>query len=132
MITLIVAARRKAGMSPEAFKEHWLERHAPLVLSVPEFARYLKKYALYPHAEGGNAPGNASVVTDARSYTYEVAGAIAGPFTPVYLTARAGATAPVLSTTGTGAAWGYTVPKAGESGQRAATSGIAVVRPAQV
>lgn len=82
--------------------------------------------------EGGNAPGNASVVTDARSYTYEVAGAIAGPFTPVYLTARAGATAPVLSTTGTGAAWGYTVPKAGESGQRAATSGIAVVRPAQV
>lgn len=57
MITLIVAARRKAGMSPEAFKEHWLERHAPLVLSVPEFARYLKKYALYPHAEGGNAPG---------------------------------------------------------------------------
>jgi hypothetical protein len=82
--------------------------------------------------KGGNPAGNASVVTDARSYTYEVAGAIAGPFTPVYLTPRAGATAPILSITGTGAPWGYTVPKVGESGARAATSGVAVVRPAQV
>lgn len=82
--------------------------------------------------EGGNPSGNASVVTDARSYTYEVGGAIAGPFTPVYLTARSGGTAPVLSTTGTGAPWGYTVPKVGDTGARAATSGVAVVRPAQV
>lgn len=82
--------------------------------------------------EGGNPAGNASVVTDARSYTYEVDGAIAAPFTPVFLTARAGATAPILSITGTGAPWGYTVPKVGESGVRAATSGVAVVRPAQV
>ncbi len=81
---------------------------------------------------GGNPVGSASVVTDARSYVYEVAGAIAGPFTPVFLTARAGATAPVLSTAGTGAPWGYTVPKVGETGARAATSGPAVVRPAQV
>lgn len=82
--------------------------------------------------EGGNPAGSASVVTDARSYTYEVDGAIAGPFTPVYLTARSGATAPVLSTTGTGEPWGYTVPKVGETGERAGTSGVAVVRPAQV
>src|SRR5690606_10003622 len=82
--------------------------------------------------EGGNAAGNASVVTDARSYEYEVGGAIAGPGTPVFLTARAGATAPILSTTGTGEPWGYTVPKVGESGVRAATTGVAVVRPAQV
>lgn len=85
--------------------------------------------------EGGNPAGNASVVTDARSYTYEVSGAIAGPFTPVFLTARAGATAPALTTTdpadGT-EPWGYTVPKVGETGQRAGTSGVAVVRPAQV
>lgn len=82
--------------------------------------------------EGGNAAGNASVVTDARSYLYEVAGAIAGPGTPVYLTARVGATAPILSTAAAGAVWGYTVPKVGESGVRAATTGVAVVRPAQV
>jgi hypothetical protein len=81
---------------------------------------------------GGNPAGSATVVTDARSYEYEVAGAIAGPFTPVFLTARAGATAPVLSVTGTGAPWGYTVPKVGETGVRAATSGKAIVRPAQV
>jgi hypothetical protein len=81
---------------------------------------------------GGNATGNASVVTDARSYEYEVGGAIAGPGTAVFLTARSGATAPILSTTGSGAPWGYTVPKVGETGVRAATSGVAVVRPAQV
>ena|SRR5690606_21415093 len=82
--------------------------------------------------EGGNSAGHASVDLTASSYEYEVAGAIAGPFTAVYLTARAGDTAPVLSTTGTGEPWGYTVPKVGESGVRAATSGVAVVRPAQV
>lgn len=83
-------------------------------------------------SEGGNPTGNATVVTDARSYTYEVGGAIAGPFTPVYLTARSGSTAPALSTTGTGAPWGYTVPEVGETGARTATSGVTVVRPAQV
>lgn len=82
--------------------------------------------------KGGNAATHASVVTDARSYEYEVAGAITGPFDLVYLTARDGDTAPILSTTGSGDPWGYTVPKVGESGVRAATSGVAVVRPAQV
>ena len=82
--------------------------------------------------KGGNAAGNASVDTRPNAYLYEVGGAIAGPFTPVYLTARAGATAPILSTTGTGAPWGYTVPKAGETGSRAGTSGVVAVRPAQV
>lgn len=82
--------------------------------------------------EGGNSAGSASVVTDPRAYTYEVDGAISGPGDAVYLTARAGDTAPILSTTGTGDPWGYTVPVVGESGVRAATSGVAVVRPAQV
>ena len=81
---------------------------------------------------GGNPAGNATVVTDNRSWLYEVTGAITGPGTPVYLTPRAGATAPILSVTASGAIWGYTVPKVGESGVRAATSGVAVVRPAQV
>lgn len=85
--------------------------------------------------EGGNPAGSATVLTDSRSYLYEVAGAIAGPGTPVFLTARAGATAPVLTTTdpGSGAKpWGHTLPKVGESGIRSATTGVAVVRPAQV
>lgn len=84
---------------------------------------------------GGNASTHASVVTDARSYEYEVTGAIAAAFSKVWITARSGATAPILSTTDPGggvAPWGYTVPKAGESGVRVATSGLAIVRPAQV
>ena len=81
---------------------------------------------------GGNAPTHATVVTDARSYLLEVGGAIAGPFTPVYLTPRAGSTEPALSTTGTGDPWGYTVPKVDETGARTADTGAAVVRPAQI
>ena len=82
--------------------------------------------------EGGNPAGNASVLTDVRGYEYEVAGAIPGPGTAVYLTPRAGATAPILSVTASGAVWGYTFPKVGETGARAATSGKVIVRPAQV
>ena len=67
----------------------------------------------------------------ARRY-YPVTGAVSGPGTPVYLTPRAGATAPVLSTTASGAIWGYTVPKVGESGVHAAGTRELVVRPAQV
>ena len=82
---------------------------------------------------GGNAPTHATVVTDARSYLLEVGGTIAGPFTPVYLTPRGeGGAAPVLSTTGTGDPWGYTVPKVDETGARTADTGAAVVRPAQI
>ena len=82
--------------------------------------------------EGGNATTHASVDTNPNGYEYEVDGAISGPGDPVYLTARSGATAPILSTTGTGDPWGYTYPKAGETGARTATSGVAIVRPAQV
>lgn len=81
---------------------------------------------------GGNVSTHASVDLTASSYTYEVGGAISGPGDEVFITARAGATAPILSTTGTGAPWGYTVPAVGERGVRAATSGVAIVRPAQV
>ena len=85
--------------------------------------------------EGGNASTHASVVTAPDDYLYEVAGAIAGPGTPVFITPRSGSTAPILTTTdpGSGAVpWGHTVPKVGESGVRAGTSGVAVVRPAKV
>lgn len=82
--------------------------------------------------EGGNAATHASVDTRPNGYLYEVAGAISGPGIPVYLVPRSGATAPILQVAASGAIWGYVYPKAGESGVRAATSGVAVVRPAQV
>lgn len=86
-------------------------------------------------AAGGNPAGAATVLTDSRSYLYEVTGAITGPGQAVFITARAGATAPVLTTTDPGggvAPWGHVIPKVGESGVRVATTGVAVVRPAQV
>lgn len=82
--------------------------------------------------EGGNLSTHASVDLTPSLYNYEVDGAITGPGTPVYLTARSGSTAPILSVTGTGDPWGYTVPKSDESGVRVATSGVVAVRPAQV
>lgn len=84
---------------------------------------------------GGNAATHATVLTDPRVYKYLVAGAIAGPFTPVFITPRSGATAPVLTTTDPGGGvkpWGYTVPAAGEDGTRNATPSVVGVRPAQV
>lgn len=53
MIALIVAARRRADLSRDEFVDHWLNRHGPLVLSVPEFARYLKRYVLHPYDADG-------------------------------------------------------------------------------
>ncbi len=54
MIALIVAARRRADYTREEFVRYWTERHAPLVLSVPEFARHLKRYVLHPYADGSD------------------------------------------------------------------------------
>ncbi|MGD2082139.1 MAG: EthD domain-containing protein [Chromatiales bacterium] len=44
MIKLIVAIRRRAGMSPEAFHEHWRSTHARLVRGSPAAARYMRRY----------------------------------------------------------------------------------------
>lgn len=53
MIALIVAARRRPDLTREEFEDHWLNRHGPLVLSVPEFAKYLKRYVLHPFDADG-------------------------------------------------------------------------------
>jgi uncharacterized protein (TIGR02118 family) len=44
MIKLIICAKRKAGLTFEEFDRYWRERHGPLVRSVPEFARHVRKY----------------------------------------------------------------------------------------
>ena len=44
MIKLICFIRRKPGMTVEAFREHWLERHGPLVAGLPEFRRHIIRY----------------------------------------------------------------------------------------
>lgn len=44
MVQLVICARRKSGMSKEAFHEYWRGTHGPLVKSVPEFMRHVRKY----------------------------------------------------------------------------------------
>ncbi len=66
MIALIVAARRRADITRQEFEDHWLNRHAPLVLSVPEFAKYLKRYVLHPYDSAGH--GQALVLGAGSEY----------------------------------------------------------------
>ena len=44
MIELICFVKRKPGMGREAFHEHWLEHHGPLIRDTPELARYIVRY----------------------------------------------------------------------------------------
>jgi uncharacterized protein (TIGR02118 family) len=44
MVKYIICARRKSGMSREEFSAYWRNQHGPLVKSVPEFMRHVRKY----------------------------------------------------------------------------------------
>ncbi len=44
MIKVIGLIRRKAGLSREEFLRHWKDVHGPLVMSIPELARHIRKY----------------------------------------------------------------------------------------
>lgn len=44
MIKLIVAVKRKAGMSADDFHRHWRTTHADLVRSSPASRKYIRKY----------------------------------------------------------------------------------------
>ena len=44
MIKLIVAIKRRQGMSPEAFHDYWRTTHAELVQSIPAARRYIRRY----------------------------------------------------------------------------------------
>ncbi|MBI3801075.1 MAG: EthD domain-containing protein [Deltaproteobacteria bacterium] len=44
MIKYIICATRKAGMTREEFSAYWRHHHGPLVKSVPEFTRHVRKY----------------------------------------------------------------------------------------
>ncbi|MDB5715469.1 MAG: ethyl tert-butyl ether degradation EthD [Sphingomonadales bacterium] len=53
MITMIVFVTRKAGLSHDEFSKYWIEVHGPLVKSVPEFMKYVRKYVQHHRAPGG-------------------------------------------------------------------------------
>ena len=44
MVKYIICATRKAGMTHEEFSAYWRNNHGPLVRSVPEFMRHVRKY----------------------------------------------------------------------------------------
>ena len=44
MVKFIICARRKPGMTRAEFSQYWRNQHGPLVRSVPEFIRHVRKY----------------------------------------------------------------------------------------
>ena len=67
MIAMIACAKRKAGLSLAEFNRYWIEDQAPLVRSVPQFMRHVRKYVQFhcdPDVAEGGSPFGGSVVYD--------------------------------------------------------------------
>ncbi len=56
MVKVMVCLKRKPGMSEEEFHRYWKDVHGPLVNSVPEFMRYVRKY-VQSHTISPTVPG---------------------------------------------------------------------------
>lgn len=57
MIKLIVAIKKKEGMSHEAFQQHWRTTHADLVRSSSASRKYIRKYIQCHTVPEGYAQG---------------------------------------------------------------------------
>ena len=44
MVKLIICVKRKTGMTRAEFDAYWQNQHGPLVKSVPEFMRHVRRY----------------------------------------------------------------------------------------
>ena len=55
MVKLIICATRRSDISRQEFDSYWREKHGPLVRSVAEFARHVRKY-VQCHLLEGKAP----------------------------------------------------------------------------
>lgn len=44
MLKVVILVKRKDGMSFAEFDEYWDKTHGKVVMSVPEFTRYIRKY----------------------------------------------------------------------------------------
>lgn len=56
MVKLVACLKRRPGMSREEFQRYWKDVHGPLVRSVPEFNRYLRRY-VQSHTLSDTVPG---------------------------------------------------------------------------
>ncbi len=57
MVKLIICASRKPDISRAEFDAYWRDRHGPLVKSVTEFARHVRKYVQCHIVEGATPFG---------------------------------------------------------------------------
>lgn len=46
MIKVVTVFKRRAGLDLDAFRQHWVERHAPLVCRLPGLRRYVQSQTL--------------------------------------------------------------------------------------
>jgi uncharacterized protein (TIGR02118 family) len=44
LVKISIFLVRRPGTSPEEFSAYWKERHAPLLLSLPEFSVHVRRY----------------------------------------------------------------------------------------
>jgi uncharacterized protein (TIGR02118 family) len=59
LIKAVIFFRRRPGMSPEAFQEHWRTRHAPLIARLPGIRRYVQNAPLAAAYAGTEPPFDA-------------------------------------------------------------------------
>lgn len=56
MVKVMACLKRRSGMSSEEFRRYWRDVHGPLVRSVPEFTRHVRRY-VQSHAVSDHVPG---------------------------------------------------------------------------
>jgi uncharacterized protein (TIGR02118 family) len=57
MVKLSICAKRKAGLTRAEFNTYWRNQHGPLVRSVPEFMRHVRKYVQCHRVEAASPFG---------------------------------------------------------------------------
>jgi uncharacterized protein (TIGR02118 family) len=60
MVKMTISLRRRPDLSPEAFRQHWREVHAPMIAkhaATLGIKRYVQVYALDAPASGGRPQG---------------------------------------------------------------------------
>lgn len=60
MIKLTIWAVRKPGLSHEEFDTYWRDQHGPLIRSVTEFSRHVRRYVQCHGIEAGPGFGHSS------------------------------------------------------------------------
>ena len=81
MVKLIICAKRKTGMTRKEFDAYWQNQHGPLVKSVPEFMRHVRKYVQCHIVENSVPLGVAAPYDGVAELWFDSAEEIARPST---------------------------------------------------